>query len=85
MGRSSIWLFSGLAVAGALAALSMAAEQTWLAGHPFLADLIGVCRLAVYWLWCVPAWRFLRDAERRLLVHVGHTTLAAGLVITVLT
>jgi hypothetical protein len=85
MGRWQPWLLSGLALVCALAALSVAAEETWKAGHPHIADLIGVSRLALYWLWFVPAWKILRSAKGRLLVHAARTTLAAGLVVTVLT
>ena len=81
----TVWALGGLAVLCMLAGLPLLAEETWKAGHPGLADLMGVAKLAVYWLWFVPAWRFLRNAERRVLAHVGHTTLAAGLVIAVLT
>ena len=85
MWRLRPWLLSGLALVCALAALSAAAEATWKAGHPHFADLIGVSRLALYWLWCVPAWKFLRNTERRRLAQLGQGSLAAGLVIAVLT
>jgi len=80
-----VWGLGGLVVLGVLAGLPVLAEEAWKAGHPGLADLLGVAKLAAYWLWFVPAWKLLIVAERRLLANVGHATLAAGLVIAALT
>lgn len=81
MRRWPVWLLAGALTVGALAALSAAAEALWLAGHPRLADLVSVSRLALCWLWLRPAWRALRGPW----THAGRAALAAVLVLAVLT
>ena len=84
MGRRALWL-GGVAALGALIALAVVAEAAWTAGYPRLADLIGVSRLTVCWLWLLPAWKSLRGVEHPFWVRAGRTALAAILVVAVLT
>jgi hypothetical protein len=79
--RWPVWLLAGVVTACALIALSIAAESLWLAGHPRLADLVSVSRLALCWLWLRPAWRALQGPWS----HAGRAALAAVLVFAVLT
>ena len=85
MARRALWLLGSLGALGSLAALAVAAEAAWLAGHPRIADLMGVSRLAICWLWFVPAWKSLRGTQHGAWAHAGRTTLAAILVFAVLT
>ena len=85
MGRRKLWLLGGLAAIGALVGFAVAADAAWDAGYPSIADLIGASKLAVCWLWLLPAWKSLPPGSHRLQDHLGRTLLAAILVVAVLT
>ena len=66
-------------------ALVLAAEESRVAGHHSLGNLLDLARLAVYWFWCRQAWRCSANAGNPAWNFLSKTALAAGFVLTVFT
>ena len=73
-----VWWVYGAPVACAVFLLVVLAEELRLASRPAWADLLDAVRLAMFWLWCWPAWICAGNVVRRVWTPLARVMLAVG-------
>ncbi len=79
-----VWWLWGIPLAWLTTALILGAEGLRLNGAPVAGDLLDVVRLAVYWYWCMLAWKCSGNVDNPLWTLLSKAALTAGFVVTVL-
>lgn len=80
----SVWWIGGVAIAAALAVLSILSDQAWLRGHSQLAVLFEGARLPAYWAWAIGVYRAC-DTTLSVWGPLARAGVVAGAVLTALT
>jgi hypothetical protein len=80
----SVWWIGGVAIAAALAVLSILSDQAWLRGHPQLAVLFDGARLPAYWAWAIGVYRAC-GTTASVWVPLARASVLAGTVLIALT
>ncbi|HZQ71551.1 MAG TPA: hypothetical protein VFB08_01435 [Burkholderiales bacterium] len=77
--RWRLWWLAALPLCAAGAGGLLAAEALRNAGHEGWASLLDVARLALYWAWMHPAWRWASELQPRSRPLLVRGALLAGL------